>query len=623
MTKLTACARQTLWILGGLIAGAGLAPRQATGQTFSQILQLGEGVGPRLTRTVTLDSLNSSLFAVVYDHVTWVDARGSNPIVYEFAADPIWSKVVFSRKDDWIRGFNDWSAPDPVVGPRSLDVSGSRKLFITDPPTGRVLVVTLDEAQKRLTRVGSLSAGLTFPLAVAWDGATSPLSGEAVYLVDAEAPLISYWTKSGSTWTRSWSYGQVGSGTGQFSGPTGICVGHSASSLSSSSVFTNNFYVADAGNRRIVWLQRNGTSVTWKLSRSLPEGWRPTDCTVDHFGNVYVVDRENSQLVKYTWSLAELDRYGSYGTGTINYDTFANPHAVHVPFGIKTVGGQDVWYGEGRILTAEDWGPNSGGLEHYLGVDIPWATAGGGFSPRTDFHMTDHADITVEVLNSKGLLTQTIFLDSFFPPGVHSAVWDGTTSSGSIAPEGQYRFRVTAESQYCSGPAYCQKTVLTNLFTWLGPCEDPWDPACNPPELNVAIALADLPLIAHIPSSFRLGQAITPYTGPLFRVEGLGAAGGAGAAMSGAQAVASVRAHGIRALRVDVPPAPAPADVTIRIYSLTGRLVRILVDEALERGTYLVGWDGEDAGGARVAPGVNLALRTAGSFRGMQRLIIK
>jgi len=102
---------------------------------------------------------------------------------------------------------------------------------------------------------------------------------------------------------------------------------------------------------------------------------------VDHFGIVYVADKQNHQLVSYDRFLNEITRYGSYGTGATNYNTFAYPHDVHIPFGKKVVGGQTIWYGDGRILTAEQWGPGSGGLEHWLGVEIPAGWAMGTSAP--------------------------------------------------------------------------------------------------------------------------------------------------------------------------------------------------------------------------------------------------
>jgi hypothetical protein len=51
--------------------------------------------------------------------------------------------------------------------------------------------------------------------------------------------------------------------------------------------------------------------------------------------------------------------------------------------------------------------------------------------------------------------------------------------------------------------------------------------------------------------------------------------------------------------------------VTIKLYSLDGRLVRTLVNERMEPGSYQVIWDGTSNGGARVASGTYLVLMKA------------
>jgi hypothetical protein len=365
----------------------------------------------------------------------------------------------------------------------------------------------------------------------------------------------------------------------------------------------------------------------WKQVASLPEGWEPAGCTVDHFGIVYVADKQNHQLVSYTWSLQQLTRYGRYGTGANNYNTFAYPHDVHIPFGRKVVNGQTIWYGDGRILTAEQWGPGSGGLEHWLGVEISSATAwGGGWESSVDFHLTQYAYVTVQVspgTHSPGdPIYRTLWASYLTPPGWHSEVWDGTGPSGNPAPEGSYHFHVSAVSAYgCSGQPFCTASRGTNSFYWQ-PCEDPELIECNPP-VNVALPLGGDPIIAALPTSYRLGQVIADYAGPLLRMEGLGGAGALPAGLSSAEAVASVRAHGIRALAVEVPGGAERNQVTVRLYALTGRLVRILVDEAVEPGAYVVGWDGRDASGRPAQPGVYVAVMTAGTYRGVQRLLLK
>jgi hypothetical protein len=139
----------------------------------------------------------------------------------------------------------------------------------------------------------------------------------------------------------------------------------------------------------------------------------------------------------------------------------------------------------------------------------------------------------------------------------------------------------------------------------------------------VALPLDDVVVVGNIPSKFRLGQVITSYQGPLLRIEGLASGAAATNAMSGTDAVASVRAYGIRALAVDVPSGSERVPVSVRLYSLTGRLVRTLVDQAAEPGAYVVGWDGKDASGRQAQPGVYVAVMTAGTYRGVQRLRLK
>jgi len=139
----------------------------------------------------------------------------------------------------------------------------------------------------------------------------------------------------------------------------------------------------------------------------------------------------------------------------------------------------------------------------------------------------------------------------------------------------------------------------------------------------VALPLEDVLLPATLPTAFRLKQVITSYQGPLLRLEGLSGGAAAASTMTGSEAVASVRAHGIRALAVDVPAGSGAVQVTVTLYSLAGRPVRILVDQAADPGAYVVGWDGNDSTGRPAQPGVYIAVMTAGTYRGVQRLLLK
>jgi hypothetical protein len=75
-------------------------------------------------------------------------------------------------------------------------------------------------------------------------------------------------------------------------------------------------------------------------------------------------------------------------------------------------------------------------------------------------------------------------------------------------------------------------------------------------------------------------------------------------------------AGGTLALRYSVP---ARTDVRLRIYSVTGRLVRTLVNSPMDPGEWTAPWNGRDDRGAEVASGVYFVrLETAAGQRGLK-----
>ncbi len=66
---------------------------------------------------------------------------------------------------------------------------------------------------------------------------------------------------------------------------------------------------------------------------------------------------------------------------------------------------------------------------------------------------------------------------------------------------------------------------------------------------------------------------------------------------------------------------PRDAHVELKIYSVTGRLVKTLVDDEVSAGYYTVKWDGKDNNGNKVAQGVYFYKMKAGDFSSMKRLM--
>lgn len=600
-------------------------PAGSFAQTLVQLSDMGSQIGPRLTQSVAIQKLGVSLFGSIGGKVTYVVGDGNPPTAYEFATDPWWNRILFGQKDQYVNAFRN----DPnggLSGPLGLDVSAQGTVFVADALNARVLLLHFDPGTKALSYVAEISSPefLGLPLDVAWDGGTWPLSAnDPVFYVISSQSRLSSWTYYNSMMWEHWAYGSRGSGQDQFLDPRGVCVGH-ALGWYGGSTFTMDLYVADAGNHRVVRLQRGSSGQpSWVSSVTLPNGGIPTDCSVDHFGNVYVVDQLNCRILKYTYQLEGLVNYGSCGRGATNYNTFSAPNAIHVVFGRRTSGGVSVYYGEGRILTAEEWTENSGALEHWLGVDaIDVGTPMGSFGAWGYYTATDHAYTTIEVIRDLGYGTvQYVAFGDFRPPGFQNIYWDGSLGDGSAAPADWYRFRINLVSGYgCDGSAWCQKTVVTDRFYARG--RD-----CNlvvcPIERNVGLVSGGTETSGP-PVDFYLHQLVTPYVGPLARrseVLASVAVFDPTVSMPGVLS-AQVRAHGLTALALGVPASPSPVQVVVRIYSLNGALVRELTREAVDPGEYVVGWDGKDRDGRPVPPGVYIAVMNAGGFQGTQRLIV-
>src|SRR5262249_38735121 len=67
---------------------------------------------------------------------------------------------------------------------------------------------------------------------------------------------------------------------------------------------------------------------------------------------------------------------------------------------------------------------------------------------------------------------------------------------------------------------------------------------------------------------------------------------------------------------------PERAPVHLAVYSISGRLVRVLVDRVCDVGAQEVRWNGADAAGRRVPDGVYFLRVRAGSHAGSARLVV-
>jgi len=327
---------------------------------------------------------------------------------------------------------------------------------------------------------------------------------------------------------------------------------------------------------------------------------------------VYVVDRLQHHLHKFTSSLELLASYGTYGKGASNYNTFAWPHAISVPCGLKVVNSQTVWYCEGRIITAEQWGDSSGAVEHYLNFEFS-LTAGPDTSTKVAsiaYRTTDHTRQWVRVLDWNSVFVRTLANGTLMPPGTVGWLWDGLRDDGTWTSPGNYRFRIDVESAYGCGYSWCQTTTFTNTFWSNGNtnCGPPRAPPVGKVSIPIARQQCLTPDVETEPRTLFLRQRVLLSAQPLTRISGLGVSAPAEATTTVSGSLTDlVRQYGVRGLSFSVTPAAATSPVSIRVYSLAGRAIRVLTNEQLSAGFYEVGWDGLDDRGQPAAPGVYFA----------------
>jgi len=71
-----------------------------------------------------------------------------------------------------------------------------------------------------------------------------------------------------------------------------------------------------------------------------------------------------------------------------------------------------------------------------------------------------------------------------------------------------------------------------------------------------------------------------------------------------------------------MPGGSAKVGVKILIHDIRGRLVKRLLDQEKEPGTYQVAWDGRDDKEERVGSGVYFCTTTAGDFSSSRKMAV-
>ena len=365
----------------------------AAAGTFVPRPYLAEGGVETLNRDVSNRLLDRDLFGTPWATVVLgrVDVYAGFPYLesrhFQVVSDPDWNRLLLGEIESGLTAFDGiGTSVGPLAGPRGLAVDDQGLIYVADTGNDRVLVFrAVTEFDVISLEPVQVIDGLATPydLDVSDGGTPFAPADDRLYVANTGRNEVRRYVREGDTWRLTGGLGDLGSGPGRFAGPVALAVGHDAGAGS------DDVYVADAHNGRVVHLRDSGGSLQWTGE------WRHelgivTSLASDHWGNVYAAAPQKGDVVKLTPQLQPVA--GLAGPAT-------RPRSFHIPF--VTVNdhraGTVKRAGEGRGVLVEQWSRESGLRLLDLGVELRDASVVDGDAVAVSLTLTDQALVSVEI----------------------------------------------------------------------------------------------------------------------------------------------------------------------------------------------------------------------------------
>jgi streptogramin lyase len=217
---------------------------------------------------------------------------------------------------------------------------------------------------------------------------------------DCDRTLDSIIEKGCGSFLTTW--GSLGSGDGQFKGPSGVAVDANG-----------HVFVADENNDRIQRFDDNGVFQTAWGSLGSADGafTNPTGVAVDANGNVFVADMGNDRIQKFDGGGTFLTKWGSTGGAD---GQFASPQSVAAD-------------GSGHVFVADTSNHRVQKFDNAGGFLLAWGSFGGG-----DGQFFGPASVAVDPSGKVLVADATGRIQKFDNTGTFLTKW----AAGSGAPAG-------------------------------------------------------------------------------------------------------------------------------------------------------------------------------------------
>jgi hypothetical protein len=341
---------------------------------------------------------------------------GGPDFTYEFLfiTDAMANNIVASDQDEWLADFGEWgSGLGQFAGPHGI-CNLTSYYFVADMFNNRVITYRYEKGWDDPLWSFTLTANFDWPIDVdAKDIEWTDPPQDVTYIAVADHRNHRIVIFHGPPYSYEFdrSYGEYGSGPGQFIYPTSVCFGRD----SETGWQTNDLFVTDKGNDRLVRLYVAPDDMFWVTDYQFPVDAELTSVEVDNKGLVYVVDRHNAKVYKFTASGDYLlGIWGEKGTADgqlYNPNVLTVAHGRYCPYPNPCT--PLTWIGD--VFVSESWGDQTGVRRFVIAADVvnlsatyvPYNedTGEGNFIWYT-YYLTDFADdVTEQVFRGAELCT--------------------------------------------------------------------------------------------------------------------------------------------------------------------------------------------------------------------------
>jgi hypothetical protein len=433
------------------------------------LCSFGKTTLARWTRSESINQFGFNCMNLPYGIVADVEICQGGPDFnheYLFVGDPIASKILGSDQDDWVGEFGSKGAGiGQFYEPHGICTIEGYTYFVADTYNDRVVAYEyynqLDEPQW----VDDLTLYCYFnkPRDVEAKEKMPDSLQQKSYIAIADAGnhrIVIFRWEPYFGWDRN--YGERGSGQGQFIWPSSVCFGREPNW----GWHTNDLFICDRHNYRLARVYIAPENTIWRSSYQFADDVDLTSVDVDNKGLVYVLDRRNGKVYKFSplkdlpYTFTLLGIWGQTGTqdGQLYY-----PNAIQVAHG-RYVPYPAPWIplnGLGDVFISESWGDQTGVRRFVIAADVLNLTAewvpfnestGQGNFIWWQYHLTDCGTVTEQVLRGGEVCTT-------YNEGTLN--WGNQAGSWPVAghPHGTYyTVKITAGSIYDPG-IVVEKTV--------------------------------------------------------------------------------------------------------------------------------------------------------------------